>query len=113
MDSSASLLPTAKLLEDNFAATHPEVKVDVQLIANNDIAPTFYKDAAAGTLPDVVFTADSYVLPFVENKVALDMEPLAKADSSFDLSDIYPNLLGLSQVNGVAQVFSHLSQRFG
>ena len=100
MNSSTSLLPTAKLLEDNFAKTHPEVKVDVQLIANNDIAPTFYKDAAAGTLPDVVFTADSYVLPFVENKVALDMEPLAKADSSFDLSDIYPNLLGLSQVDG-------------
>jgi multiple sugar transport system substrate-binding protein len=100
MNSSASLLPTAKLLQDNFAKTHPEVKVDLQLIANDDIAPTFYKDAAAGTLPDVVFTADSYVLPFVENKVALDMEPLAKADSSFDLSDIYPNLLGLSQVNG-------------
>src|ERR1022692_2515042 len=60
MNSSASLLPTAKLLEDNFAKTHPEVKVDVQLIANNDIAPTFYKEAAAGTLPDVVFTADSY-----------------------------------------------------
>lgn len=100
MNSSSSLLPTAKLLEDNFAKTHPEVTVDVQLIANDDIAPTFYKNAAAGTLPDVVFTADSYVLPFVENGVALDMEPLAKADPSFDLTDIYPNLLGLSQVNG-------------
>jgi multiple sugar transport system substrate-binding protein len=100
MNSSSSLLPTAKLLEDNFAKTHPEVKLDIQLIANNDIAPTFYKEAAAGTLPDVVFTADSYVLPFVQNKVVLDMEPLAKADSSFNLSDIYPNLLGLSQVGG-------------
>ena len=29
-----SLLPTAKLLTDNFAKTHPEVKVDTQLIAN-------------------------------------------------------------------------------
>ena len=100
MNSSASLLPTAKLLEDNFAKTHPEVKVDVQLIANNDIAPTFYKEAAAGTLPDVVFTADSYVGPFLQNKVVQDMTPLAGADSSFSLSDIYPNLLGLSQVGG-------------
>jgi multiple sugar transport system substrate-binding protein len=100
MNSSASLLPTAKLLEDNFAKIHPEVKLDIQLIANNDIAPTFYKEAAAGTLPDVVFTADSYVLPFVQNKVVQDMAPLAQADSSFNLSDIYPNLLGLSQVNG-------------
>jgi multiple sugar transport system substrate-binding protein len=100
MNSSASLLPTAQLLIDNFAKTHPEVKVDLQLIANDDIAPTFYKEAAAGTLPDVVFTADSYVLPFVTNGVVLDMEPLAKADKSFDLTDIYPNLLGLSRVNG-------------
>jgi len=100
MNSSSSLLPTAKLLTDNFAKTHPEVKVDTQLIANNDIAPTFYKEAAAGTLPDVVFTADSYVLPFNENGVTIDMEPLAKADTTFDLSDIYPNLLGLSQIDG-------------
>ena len=28
------------------------------------------------------------------------MEPLAKADTTFDLSDIYPNLLGLSQIDG-------------
>src|ERR1700690_121536 len=100
LNSSASLLPTAKLLEDNFAKTHPEVKVDVQLIANNDIAPTFYKEAAAGTLPDVVFPADSYVGPFLQNKVVQDMSPLAAADPSFNLSDIYPNLLGLSQVGG-------------
>ena len=100
MNSSSSLLPTAKLLTDNFAKTHPEVKVDTQLIANNDIAPTFYKEAAAGTLPDVVFTADSYVLPFNENGVTIDMEPLAKADTTFDLGDIYPNMLGLSQVDG-------------
>lgn len=100
MNSSSSLLPTAKLLTDNFAKTRPEVTVDTQLIANDDIAPTFYKAAAAGTLPDVVFTADSYVLPFNENGVTVDMEPLAKADPSFDLTDIYPNLLGLSQVDG-------------
>ena len=52
------------------------------------------------TLPDVLFTADLFVKPFAQSGITQDMEPLAAADPTFDLSDIYPNMLGLSQVDG-------------
>ena len=39
-------------------------------------------------------------MPFAEQGVTIDMQPLADADPDFDLSDVYPNMLGLSRVGG-------------
>lgn len=89
-----------QLLIENFEAQHPGVEVIVEYIPGADLVSTYTTQAAAGTLPDVVFLADLFVVPFAQGGIVFDMQPLAEADESFDLSDIYDNLLGLSRVDG-------------
>ncbi len=87
------------LLVKNFNKLHPDVQVNVEPIVG-DVGQVLASQAAAKNLPDVVFLADLFVVPFAKGGIVVDMEPLAKADKSFDLSDIYPNMLDLSRVNG-------------
>ncbi|MDZ4766372.1 MAG: sugar ABC transporter substrate-binding protein [Chloroflexota bacterium] len=89
-----------QLLVNAFEELHPDVDVQIEYIPGADLVSTYTTQAAAGTLPDVVFLADLYVVPFVQSGIVLDMAPLAAADESFDLTDIYDNLLGLSRISG-------------
>jgi len=84
----------------NFNKLHPDVKVNVEYIPGDELPTTLSSQAAAKNVADVVFLADLYVVPFSKGGIVVDMEPLAKADKTFDLSDIYPNMLDLSRVNG-------------
>lgn len=88
------------MLVDQFQKLHPDVEVKVEYITGDDISVPLASQAAAGTLPDVTFTADLYVVPFAKGGISIDMEPLAKADPNFDLSDVYSNMLDLSKVEG-------------
>jgi multiple sugar transport system substrate-binding protein len=88
------------MLVANFKKLHPDVKVNVEYVAGAELPTQFASQAAAKNLADVVFLADLYVVPFSKGGIVMDMEPLAKADKTFDLSDIYPNMLDLSKVNG-------------
>jgi ABC-type glycerol-3-phosphate transport system substrate-binding protein len=88
------------MLVDQFQKLHPEYDVKVEYITGDDISVALAAQAAAGTLPDVTFTADLYVVPFAKGGISVDMEPLAKADPNFDLSDVYENMLALSKVDG-------------
>lgn len=91
-----------KLLVQHYEATHPGAKVTVEYIANSPGLDVQYAtQAAAGTLPDVLFTADLFVVPFSQQGITIDMQPLADADPTFDLTDVYQNMLGLSRVGGV------------
>jgi ABC-type glycerol-3-phosphate transport system substrate-binding protein len=87
------------MMVDQFTAAHPDITVTTEYITG-DTATVLATQAAAGTLPDVVFNADLYVTPFARGGISIDMEPLALADPTFDLSDVYPNMLGLSRVDG-------------
>jgi len=89
-----------KMMVDQFTAAHPDVTVKTEVLTGTDISVPLVAEAAAHSLPDVIFTADLYVVPFAKAGVSIDMEPLAKADSSFDLSDVYENMLNLSKVDG-------------
>jgi multiple sugar transport system substrate-binding protein len=89
-----------QLLVENFKAAHPDVEVKVEYIPGADLVATYTAQATAGTLPDVIWLADLFVVPFSQSKIVFDMQPLAEADKSFDLTDIYDNLLGLSRVDG-------------
>jgi len=89
------------MLIANFKKLHPDVEVKVEYVPSTPgLDQQFAAQAAAKNLADVVFLADLYVVPFAKGGIVLDMEPLAKADKTFDLSDIYPNMLELSKVNG-------------
>lgn len=87
------------MLVEQFSALHPDIPVTVEYLTG-DIAVALAAQAAAGTLPDVTFTADLFVVPFAQGGISIDMEPLAAADPNFDLSDVYENMLALSEVEG-------------
>jgi multiple sugar transport system substrate-binding protein len=89
-----------KLMVDQFQAAHPDVTVKTEVLTGDDISIPLIAQAAAHSLPDVIFTADLYVVPFAKAGISIDMEPLAKADPTFDLSDVYENMLALSKVDG-------------
>ena len=89
-----------KMLVDEFTAAHPDVTVKTEVLTGSDISVPLVAEAAADSLPDVTFTADLYVVPFAKAGISIDMEPLAKADPTFDLSDVYENMLNLSKVDG-------------
>ena len=88
------------MLVEQFNKLHPDITVKMEYITGADISVPLAAQAAAGTLPDVTFTADLYVVPFAKGGISIDMEPLAKADPNFDLTDVYENMLALSKVEG-------------
>ncbi len=55
--------------------------------------------AAGATLPDAGWTSDARVMPFAENKVSIDMRPLADADTEPLFSDVYPAMQALGEYN--------------
>ena len=91
--------PVVHLMIERFNEIHPDVEVVIEYLSG-DLAAGYAAQAAAGTLPDVLFTADLFVVPFVQGGIVLDMQPLADGDDSFDLDDVYPNMLDLSRVGG-------------
>lgn len=88
------------MLVEQFNQLHPDIPVKIEYITGADISVPLIAQAAAHTLPDVVFTADLYVVPFAQAGISIDMQPLAEADPNFDLSDVYENMLALSKVEG-------------
>lgn len=91
--------PITEMLIEKFESENPNVTVTVEC-SQGDYAEGIFAKAAAGNLPDVMFSADLFTVPFVENGVMLDLEELAAVDDSFTFDDIYPNILGLGQVIG-------------
>lgn len=88
------------LLIKQFAALHPDIPVKMEVLDGATLDVQLAAQAAAGSLADVIFTADLYVVPFAKGGISIDMEPLAKADPNFDLSDVYENMMALSKVDG-------------
>lgn len=91
--------PVAEFLATATAAKYPDVKVNFEYVSG-DHAEGVYTQAAAGTLADVLFSADLWVVPFAQNDVTLDLKPLAEADSEMDINDIFPSMLGLGMFEG-------------
>lgn len=86
------------LLVDAFKKSHPDVEVKLEYYT--DIATQITSQAAAHTMPDVVFTADLFVVPFVQNGITLDMQQFAETDQDINIDDVYPIMLDLGRVAG-------------
>ena len=89
----------ADIMIANFQTLEPNVDVEIEVIAG-DLIQKLYTMAAAGTTGDVQWIADAHVMNLGANGVMLDMTPLAEADDTFDVSDIYPVMLGLGKWQG-------------
>src|SRR3954464_1394406 len=74
------------MMISEFNKLHPDIPVKLEVLDGATLDVTLAAQAAAGSLADVIFTADLYVVPFAKGGISVDMEPLAKADPNFDLS---------------------------
>ncbi len=95
----APVEPVHELLAASIMARFPEVSVKFEYIVG-DHAEQVYTRAAAGTLPDIIHSADLFCVPFANNAVTLDLKPWAEADPDVDLDDVFPSMLGLGTFNG-------------
>jgi multiple sugar transport system substrate-binding protein len=91
--------PVCELLSAALTGQHPDLKVKFEY-QTGDWSEGIYTKAAGGTLADVFFSADLFVVPFAKNEVSLDLKPLAEADPEVDLNDIFPAMLGLGTFGG-------------
>jgi ABC-type glycerol-3-phosphate transport system substrate-binding protein len=89
----------AEVMIANFQTMEPDVKVEIEMLAG-DINQKLLTMGAAGTSPDVQWISDARVMVLGSNGVMLDMTPLAEADPTLDVSDIYPVMLGLGKWEG-------------
>jgi multiple sugar transport system substrate-binding protein len=89
-----------RLLVEAFEAEHPDVEVVIEYLPGDDLTTPLTAQAASGTLPDVVFTADLFIVPWVQNGIILDMQSFAEADEEIDINDVYPIMLDLGRVAG-------------
>ena len=96
--------PVNEFLSTATTSRYPNVNVQFEYVSG-DHAEGVYTQAAGGTLADVMFSADLWVVPFAQNNVTLDMMPLAEADAEFDIDDIFPAMLGLGMFGGEAHMF--------
>ncbi|MGC9360546.1 MAG: extracellular solute-binding protein, partial [Anaerolineae bacterium] len=88
----APVEPAHELLAASFTGRFPEAAVEFEYIVG-DLAEQVYTRAAAGTLPDVLHTANLFVTPFAKNGVTVDLRPWTEADPDVDLEDVYPIML--------------------
>lgn len=97
--SGAFIDAVNQMLVDSFEEAHPDVNVKMEYVTG-DYGGALTAQAAAHTLPDVVFIADLYVVPFVQNKIVLNMQEFAESDKDIDITDVVPIMLDLGRVAG-------------
>ena len=83
----------ANALVKGFEARHPDIKINVEPVAGMGYDIKLIMQSAAGTLPDVVFLADSLVPTFSKYNVVRDLNEFIKDDPEFPIDDIYPQML--------------------
>jgi multiple sugar transport system substrate-binding protein len=98
--------PVFEVLLKGFSAKHPNVKINKECFpSGGDYGAEIFADAAAGNLPDIIFSADIFTAPFVDANALLDMEEYAKHDDTFKEDDVYESILGLGRVEGNPGLF--------
>ena len=83
----------ARALGAAFEKDHPGIRIAVEPVAGMGYDMKLTMQSAAGTLPDVVFLADSLVPSFIHYKIVKDLTPFIENDPSFNVGDIYPQML--------------------
>ena len=101
--AGAPVEPVNELIKASFNEQHPDVTVTFNMVSG-DLAEKYYTAAAAGTLSDVFFSADLFVVPFANNGVTLDLTPYTEGDADVDIDDVFPNMLGLGVFDGKIQM---------
>ncbi len=83
-----------------FQKLHPKVKVEFIRIPFNDYITKILTQFSAGMAPDVMAINAEQLPKFAENKIFLNLLPLAEKDADIDLKDFYPEALDRYTVEG-------------
>jgi multiple sugar transport system substrate-binding protein len=83
-----------------FEASHPGIRVEVQNEPGDRAMDKLQERTAAGNPPDVMSIHGAYFMPMAAKGTLLDLGPLIKEDSSFDLQDFYPGLVEQCRYQG-------------
>jgi multiple sugar transport system substrate-binding protein len=92
--------PIAQIIIKAYTKIHPNVHFQVQLVDATTYTQKLLLQASAGTLDDIILTADAYNIPFAARHIALDMQPYVNQDPSYNIKDIYQNFLDLGRLTG-------------
>ncbi len=87
-------------LIESFERQHPGLRVELTSITGADLSPKVVGLIAAGSPPDVVYSAARTIGEFIRQGVLQPLDSYIKRDFAFDLSDFFPRMLEASTVNG-------------
>lgn len=83
-----------------FQSQHPELDVKLINEPSQRAMDKLQGMIVAGKAPDVMSIHGAYFVPFAAKGALLNLEPLVKQDSQFELADFYPRLLDLCRYQG-------------
>jgi multiple sugar transport system substrate-binding protein len=91
--------PVQEFIIAALQGKYPNVKIKIDYDGAGDAAK-YAAAAASGTMADVFFSADLWVVSFAKQGVSLDLKPFADADPEANFEDVFPSMLGLGTFNG-------------
>ncbi|MDB5058157.1 MAG: extracellular solute-binding protein family 1 [Chloroflexi bacterium] len=97
--------PIAKTVIAAYTKLHPNVHIELQLVDGPTYTQKVFIQASAGTLPDILLTADAFTVPFAAHHILLDMQPLLNASPDYNISDVYSNFLNLGRLPGQSGLY--------
>jgi ABC-type glycerol-3-phosphate transport system substrate-binding protein len=75
IDSDSVEFTNSTQIVKAYEKLHPDITIKMQPVAGDDAQKEFVK-AAAGTLPEIMYSADVFTLPFGYRHIIQNMEPL-------------------------------------
>lgn len=97
--------PIANTIIKAYTKLHPGVHIQLETVDSTTYPQKLFIQASAGTLPDIILTADAFNIPFAAHHIALNMQPYVNRDPSFNVNDIYQNFLDLGRLKGQSGLY--------
>ena len=97
--------PIANIIIKAYTKIHPNVQIELQKVDGTTYAQKVLLQASAGTLADIILTADAFNIPFAARHVVLNMQPYVDQDPSYNIKDIYQNFLDLGRLTGQSGLY--------
>lgn len=86
--------------DQSFMQRHPNIKLNVTYTPWGEYQAKWLPQAAAGTLPDIMYMDDTWVQAWIRRGLAIELTPLIESDPAFEFDRIVKNSLGPGMYQG-------------
>lgn len=86
-------LPRQLEFDRKFMARHPDIRIEYENVGWDEYNGKYLVQAAAGTLPDVMYINGSWFTQWVKLGAFIDLEPYIRRDADFRRDDLVPALM--------------------